>query len=757
MTFGRSSRRKRLVISLLWIALALSGCRTPEPQRDRYLARGRQFLQNGGYPRAILEFKNAAKAMPADPEVYYHLGMAYLGAKDFRSSLAAFRRTLALNPKHAQAQLRIAQMLALTNNEELLKDADSRMKVLVESVPPTPEMLKTLAFAEFKLHDMEHAIQGFERALAQSPGELSSSVMLAMAKLSLQDVKGAEEVLKKACQDAPRSADAQRILAEFYRDQKRLPEAEAELRRALGIDPKSGASLLDLAKLEFAEGRNQEAEQNFKQLAAFESYKPVYAFFLFEQGRKEEAVREFERLARENPEDREARTNLVAAYHSANRMEDVNRVLAGTLKKNPKDVDALLQRGEVFVQAGKYAQAEIDLNQVRSLRPRAPEVHYVLAKLNQARGAALGYRQELSEALQLNPYLEQIRVELAQSLLSQDGARAALNVLDAAPGSQKQSTALLVQRNWTLWALGETAEMRKGIDRGLSQQRSADLLIQDGLWKLREGNPAGARTSLDEALKLNPADLQALEGLSQTYIAQKNAPMALKTVREFAGSHTKSAPVQDFLGVMLLAKGDRAEARAAFAAAKSADPRFVKADLSLAQVDALEGKWDDARKRLEAVLLTDSGNPIARLWLGNIQESAGDHKAAMEQFRKVVEANPDNAQASNNLAYLLAEYANQPDEALKYAEKAVELVPQRPAYCDTLGWILYRKGLYGPAIKYLEQASHDSGNVVWKYHLAMAYAKAGQTSRGRTTLEAALKLDANLPEANTARQVVGSY
>ncbi len=101
---------------------------------------------------------------------------------------------------------------------------------------------------------------------------------------------------------------------------------------------------------------------------------------------------------------------------------------------------------------------------------------------------------------------------------------------------------------------------------------------------------------------------------------------------------------------------------------------------------------------------------------------------------------------------------------MKYAEKAVELAPERLAYCDTLGWALYRKGLYGPAIKYLERASSGQERAnsshataaLWKYHLAMAYAKSGDVIHGRSTLEAALKLDPNLPEAKMAQQVVGA-
>jgi tetratricopeptide (TPR) repeat protein len=151
----------------------------------------------------------------------------------------------------------------------------------------------------------------------------------------------------------------------------------------------------------------------------------------------------------------------------------------------------------------------------------------------------------------------------------------------------------------------------------------------------------------------------------------------------------------------------------------------------------------------------NEGNTTLRLWSGVVAELTGDQKAAMAAYRKVLESNPDEAQALNNLAYLLAEQGNNIDEALKYAQRAVELAPERPAYCDTLGWILYRKGLYSLAIQYLEKADSNSKSVVSKYHLAMAYAKGGDRKRGQTTLAAALKVNPNVPEAQVARNVIG--
>jgi len=74
---------------------------------------------------------------------------------------------------------------------------------------------------------------------------------------------------------------------------------------------------------------------------------------------------------------------------------------------------------------------------------------------------------------------------------------------------------------------------------------------------------------------------------------------------------------------------------------------------------------------------------------------------------------------------------------------------------DTLGWTYFQKGLYSLAVTNLEDAIAKQGTAVRQYHLAMAYLKAGDPKRGRETLDAALKKDPNLPEAQMARQAFG--
>jgi tetratricopeptide (TPR) repeat protein len=421
-------------------------------------------------------------------------------------------------------------------------------------------------------------------------------------------------------------------------------------------------------------------------------------------------------------------------------------------------VEALLHRAELYVAAGNSTLAEADTNLALQLKPDVPEVRYAVAKLYQMRNATPRYRQELGEVLRLNPFLLPVRVELAQALTASNQAKAALDILDATPDSQKTLTPVLVQRNWAYLALGHLPEMRRGIDLGLARGgRSTDLLVQDAVWKLRTGNSTGARVSLEEALKINPSDLRALTTLKDSYVAEKSPGIALQRIREHAARQPNSAPVQDFLGLLLLASGDRKQARAAFEAAKAADPGFARSDLSLAQLDAVEGKWNDAHSRLQALVSANAGNTTARLWLGNIEVLKGNHQAALDHFRRVVESDPGNAQALNNLAYALLEYANRPEEALEYARRAVERAQDQPAFADTLGWVLYRMGAYSTAVKHLERAAlHKAGDVVSKYHLAMAYAKMGDLKRSRSTLAAALKINPRLPEAQMAQELLSN-
>src|ERR1039458_6431054 len=128
---------------------------------------------------------------------------------------------------------------------------------------------------------------------------------------------------------------------------------------------------------------------------------------------------------------------------------------------------------------------------------------------------------------------------------------------------------------------------------------------------MQRKDPAGARKSVEEALTLAPENVRALAVLVGTYRAQGQAEAGLRRLQEYAARYPKSAPVQQYLGVVSVAGGKRAEARAAFEAAKAANPNSAEADLSLAQLDLMDTKPDDARNRVSAVLAKNAPTTAA--------------------------------------------------------------------------------------------------------------------------------------------------
>jgi tetratricopeptide (TPR) repeat protein len=580
-------------------------------------------------------------------------------------------------------------------------------------------------------------------------------MLLASVKLSQKDMAGAEQVMKEAVAKDPKSKDAAMALARLYRLLRRNPEAEAQLQRAVQIDPKDGAPLIEIGAIQMASGRKDLAEQTYRKAAALpgSDYRTTHAQFLLTQNRTDEAVVELKDLMSKDSKDRQTRNLLVGVYVATNRLPEATKILSDVLAKNSRDVDALFARARIRLMAGQYAEAQRDLINVLNYRADMAQAHHLLAKVYQAQGSMGAYRQELEEAIRRNPQYLNARLEMASVLINSNASQAALDLMDQTPAAQKNNIYVLVQRNGALMGLGRWDDAAKGVEAGLKISRSPDLLIQEALLKMQRKDPAGARKSAEEALTLAPDNVRALTILVGTYRAQGQAEAGLLSLQERAARYPKSAPIQQYLGAVFLASGKKAEARAAFETAKADNPKSADADLSLAQLDLLDKKPEDARKRLSAVLAKNDASNPAHLMMGAIEWQTGNPAAAIAQYRKVLATDSRNLVALNGLSYLLADQANQPDEALKYAQQAKELAPNDPAVDDTLGWVYFRKGIYSVAAEHLGVAVAKEPNALRKYHLAMAYFKSGDRPRGTAQLNQALKMDSNLPEAAEALQM----
>jgi len=71
---------------------------------------------------------------------------------------------------------------------------------------------------------------------------------------------------------------------------------------------------------------------------------------------------------------------------------------------------------------------------------------------------------------------------------------------------------------------------------------------------------------------------------------------------------------------------------------------------------------------------------------GNVQAERGEWRQAQKSYRQALRREPGNAEAMNNLAWVLLR-AEETVRALDWAEKAVAANPHEPAFLDTLAEI----------------------------------------------------------------------
>jgi tetratricopeptide (TPR) repeat protein len=487
------------IVSL--ISLVACG-RSPQSKEANFLERGDRFARQKDWPRALLEYRAAAQAIPKDSEPYYHLGLAYQQMNDPENAVRVYRQALDRNPNHSGARLKLAGIMATNGDQQVLEEAEKRLKGFVQTPSGNSETLDFLAVTEFRLGRVEDATKILQQATEKYPSSLESARLLAELRLKNNDFHGAEQILKAATDKSPASPDAHLALGRLYLRSQRPEQAESEFRRALALNPQFAPALLDLASLLTGVKRLDQAEGIYKQLAdgPNKNYRHLYGLFLFQRGKTDAALDEFRRLVRQDGSDRTARSLLVAVYMALNRIPEARQILTDALNTNEKDNDALLERAGLYLRTGQLADAERDLQQVIRNQPDSAAAHFEMAIAKRMRGQNKSERQELIEALLHHPEFLPARLELARLYVRTDEAKSALALLDGAPLEQRNLPEVRVERNWALLGVGDREAAGTAIQQLLASDRAADALEQEGFLKMSTRDFAGARRDADEIL-----------------------------------------------------------------------------------------------------------------------------------------------------------------------------------------------------------------------------------------------------------------
>lgn len=103
--------------------------------------------------------------------------------------------------------------------------------------------------------------------------------------------------------------------------------------------------------------------------------------------------------------------------------------------------------------------------------------------------------------------------------------------------------------------------------------------------------------------------------------------------------------------------------------------------------------------------------------LGDAYNGLEDHEKSDRSYEKALENKPNNDHVLNNYSYFLSLRKQDIDKALEMSTRLVTQHPENPTYLDTHGWVLYVKGDYKEAKKYLEKAValDDDGTIIEHY------------------------------------------
>ena len=195
------------------------------------------------------------------------------------------------------------------------------------------------------------------------------------------------------------------------------------------------------------------------------------------------------------------------------------------------------------------------------------------------------------------------------------------------------------------------------------------------------------------------------------------------------------------------------EADAALAAAP--DPSRLVCREARVRILLLAERYDQAAAECKD-LLKDYTAPEEvreiRHTLSIVYSAAHEYDKAEEQLQLLLDADPNDPTANNDLGYQWAEQGKKLEEAEKLIRKAIDLDRKQrltgteldaesdrdnAAYVDSLGWVLFRRGQHEEARKELEKAvvlpDGIDDPVVWD-HLGDVCFRLGDKEKAREAL-----------------------
>jgi putative PEP-CTERM system TPR-repeat lipoprotein len=262
-----------------------------------------------------------------------------------------------------------------------------------------------------------------------------------------------------------------------------------------------------------------------------------------------------------------------------------------------------------------------------------------------------------------------------------------------------------------------------------------------------------AARSLRKALELQPGLMAAQRGLVVLALTNKRPQDAMQLAREVQKSRPGEAAGWIFEGDIAASEKDWTAAEAAYRTAMQRQPADMEPVVKLHQVLSRSGKPEAAERMAADRIKERPQDATFRFYLGDQAMAAGRNAEAESHYRAVLQQQPQNAAAMNNVAWLMVQQGK--PGALPIAEQANRLQPGRPPLQDTLAAALAAEGKAKEAVEVQKRAVlGDLKNPSYKLHLAELYLKAGDKAFARAELDELAQLGDKFPQQAKVTELI---
>jgi putative PEP-CTERM system TPR-repeat lipoprotein len=420
------------------------------------------------------------------------------------------------------------------------------------------------------------------------------------------------------------------------------------------------------------------------------------------------------------------------------------------LEKQPGFISALLNLAQIDMLEGDNAAAKKHYQQVLSNDQGHLKTLVALARLAVSEGNTEDAIRWLVAARKHHPEAIEPALLLSNNYLRQGQVQDALDVTRTIAVEHPGNPAVLIALALVQKQAGEDNNALRTF-RSLVEvaPRSAEAHYQLALMQYKLKQTDAARDSLKQAIALQDDHLAARIALGRLEIAVKDLDRALAIAASIKETHPDVPEGYELEGDVLFAQQESAEAARVYATAydKSSSAQLAR---KIFRSHMKTGNADAAYDALRNWLDKHPGDSTTRTLLASKLQKAGQRQLALDEYLRILENDPDNVTALNNVAWLYQETGK--SEGVQYAERAHALVPDRPEVTDTLGWLLVQNGDINRGLVLLQEARIKAPHIPdIHYHMAVALYKAGRTDEARKELDRLLKAGKTFPGLESAK------